>query len=183
MRLRGLIGGLALTTVALSADARALHAQQSPAPVLIPIPTRTYIGINPIGLPVDIGTVEVETAVAPGVTIGGVGSYIAVSEPRYTTFDFKVRYYPGEIVLRGLSLGASAGYTHFSNNPSGVRQTLDAPTLGIIADYNWLYGREQHFLIGTGLGAKRVLASESERQRVDIDRAIVTARLIVGFAF
>lgn len=182
MRLRGLIGGLAFAAVALSAGAESLVAQ-SPAPVLVPIPTRTYIGIDPIGLPIDIATVELETAVAPGVTVGGVASYIDVTDPKYTTFDFKLRYYPGEVVLRGLSVGATAGYTHFSNNPVGVRQTLDAPTLGIITDYNWLYGRDQHFLIGTGIGAKRVLASSADRARVDIDRAVVTARLIVGFAF
>jgi hypothetical protein len=182
MRLRSLIARVVVALVALFTllvpftDARA----QSP---LIPIPTRTYIGINPIGLPFDIATLELETAVAPGFTLGGVGSYIDVGDPKFTTFEFKARYYPGDVVLRGPSVGATAGFSHFSNNPDGVRQTLDAPTLGIIVDYNWLYGREQHFLIGTGLGAKRILASAAERDRVDLDRAIFTARLIVGFVF
>ena len=156
----------------------------------LPIPTRTYIGINPVGLPFDIGTVEVESAVAPGLTIGGVGSYIDVGDPKFVTGEFKVRYYPGEVVLRGVSVGAAVGLTRFSNKVDSpvpgeeqMRESLTAPTLGIIVDYNWLYGREQHFLIGTGLGAKRVLASEKERNRVDIDRAIFTLRLIIGYAF
>jgi hypothetical protein len=174
MRLHSLIISVLVALVAHSATA---HAQ------LVPIPTRTYIGINPVGLPFDIATVEIESAVAPGFTLGGVGSYIDVGDPRFTTAEFKARYYPGDVVLRGPSIGATVGFTHFSNNPHGVRQTLDAPTLGIIGDYNWLYGREQHFLVGTGIGAKRVLVSSSERDRVDLDRAIFTVRLILGFVF
>jgi hypothetical protein len=153
----------------------------------IRIPSTTYIGFNPIGLPVDIGTVEVESGVGPGVTLGGVASYIDVSDNRFTTFDFKARYYPTGVVLRGTSIGASFGYTRFSNkvsfNGADERRTLNAPTLGIVLDYNWIYGFNQHFLIGTGLGAKRVLASASARDSADVDRAVVTARLIIGFAF
>jgi hypothetical protein len=182
---------LILFALAAAALSRPVHAQ-APASTgsFVPIPTRTYIGINPVGLPFDIGTVEVESAVAPGLTIGGVGSYIDVGDPKFVTGEFKVRYYPGEVVLRGVSIGAAAGLTRFSNKVDSpiqgegqIRQSLTAPTLGIIVDYNWLYGREQHFLIGTGLGAKRVLASENERNRVDIDRAIFTLRLIIGYAF
>jgi len=187
MHLRSpLLSAVAVFAVVSAAVARTVGAQS-----LVPIPTRTYIGINPVGLPFDIATVEVETAVAPGITVGGTGSYIDVGDPKFTTGEFKVRYYPGEVVLRDFSVGATVGFTHFSNKvdvttPNGAgqaRETLDAPTVGIIVDYNWLYGRQQHFLIGTGIGAKRVLASAGERDRVDIDRAIFTLRLIVGFAF
>lgn len=172
---------LALTVLS-SAQGR---AQGAPAPsgALVPIPSRTYIGFNPIGLPADIATVEIENAVAQGITVGGVASYIDVSDTRFTTFDFKVRYYPGEIVLRGWSIGGTAGYTHFSNIVNQNRESLDAPTVGIVLDHNWIYGRGQHFVIGTGIGAKRVVASSADRARADVDRAIVTGRLIVGFAF
>jgi hypothetical protein len=180
-----------LSVVVFSALASAAAVQPVSAQSLVPIPTRTYIGINPVGLPFDIATVELETAVAPGITLGGTGSYIDVGDPKFTTGEFKVRYYPGEVVLRDFSVGATVGFTHFSNKvdlttpggPTQSRETLDAPTVGIIVDYNWLYGRQQHFLIGTGIGAKRVLASAGERDRVDIDRAVFTLRLIVGFAF
>jgi hypothetical protein len=134
-------------------------------------------------LPADIGTVEVENAVAPGITVGGVASYIDVSDHRYTTFDFKIRYYPGEVVLRDYSIGGTLGYTRFSNMVSDTRQSLSAPTVGIVVDRNWIYGRGQHFVVGTGLGAKRVLASTADRARANVDRAIVTGRLILGFAF
>ena len=64
-----------------------------------------------------------------------------------------------------------------------TRESLTAPTLGIILDYNWLLGRSEHFLIGTGVGAKRVLASETERARADVSRAVLTTRLIFAVTF
>lgn len=171
------VAGLIVSTQSLS---HAALAQGAP----IPIPTRTMIGVNPLGLPADIATVEIENAVAPGVTLGGVGSYIDVSHDRFTTFEFKVRYYPGEVVLRGLSIGATGGVTRFSNETGGARlPSLTAPTVGIAVDYNWLLGRSEHFLIGTGLGAKRILASSDDRSRSDVDRAVATVRLIAGVAF
>jgi hypothetical protein len=173
------IGALGLAALSQRAPA------QTPG---TPIPTRTVIGINPLGLPADIGTLEIESleiesAVAQGMTVGAAGSYIDVRDTRFTTLEFKLRYYPGDVVLRGLSVGATAGSTRFSNIVNDSRETLVAPTLGLIVDYNWLLGRSEHFLIGTGVGTKRVLASEEARARVDVDRAVFTARLIVGVAF
>jgi len=149
----------------------------------VPIPTQTYIGFNPLGLPANVFTLELENAVSSGITVGAVGSYIDFRDSRYTTADFKVRYYPSEVVLRGFAVGVSAGVTRYSHVVADVRQSLSAPTAGILVDYNWLLGRSERFLIGTGIGAKRVLASESERQRVHEDYATVTTRLILGFAF
>jgi len=156
---------------------------QNTAPSRVPIPTRSYIGINPIGLPFDVATVEFESGVAQGMTVGGVASYIDFGDPRFTSFDVKVRYYPGEIVLRGVSIGGSFGYTQFSNEVGNTRETLNAPTIGMILDHNWVYGQEQHFLLGIGAGAKRVIATAAQRDRANVDRAVLTARLIVGFAF
>ncbi len=175
-----------LLALALVAGGRSLKAQAASAPPptgLIAIPSRTYIGFNPIGLPADIASVEIENAIAPGITVGGVGSYTDVTDHRFTTFDFKIRYYPGEVVLRDYSIGGTFGYTRFSNVIDGTRQALSAPTMGIIFDRNWIYGQGQHFVVGTGIGAKRVLASTAERDRSGVDRAVVTARLVLGFAF
>jgi hypothetical protein len=169
-----LIGMLGLSAALFSAAAQVPGSR---------IPTRTVIGINPLGLPADIGTLEIENAVAQGITVGAAGSYIDVSDSRFTTLEFKLRYYPGDVVLRGWSVGATAGSTRFSNIVDGNRETLVAPTIGLIVDYNWLLGRSEHFLIGTGGGAKRVLASEDARERAHVDRAVFTARLIVGVAF
>ena len=165
--------------------AAALGAQATtPAPQpRVPIPTRTYVALNPVGVVADVGTVEIENAIAQGVTMGGVVSYIDVDHRRSTTGELKIRYYPGEIVLRGFAIGGTIGYTRFSNIVKDVRQSMSAPTLGIVLDHNWIYGREGHFVVGTGVGAKRVLAPSADRDRADVDRAVVTGRLVLGFAF
>jgi hypothetical protein len=180
---RAVAFSLALTLGCTARAAALAGATTTPAQTLVPIPSRTYIAVNPMGLALDIATVEVENAVAQGVTVGGVGSYINIEDARFTTFDFKVRYYPGDVVLRDWSLGGTIGYTRFSNLVNGTRETLNAPTLGIIVDRNWMPGRGQHVVIGTGLGLKRIITSSEERTRVDMERALVTGRLIIGWAF
>ena len=181
MRLKSLI----ILVLALAATRAA--AQERPSPNAIPIPSLTYIGFNPIGLPFNVGTLEAETGVANGLTLGGVGSYIDVDNWRFTTFEAKGRYYPGGVVLRGPSVGAAVGWSHIAhrmNTDSGsVRPTLSAPTLGILFDYNWILGRDQRLLVGTGVAIKRLLASKASRNEVGVWPAIPTGRLILGFAF
>jgi hypothetical protein len=182
MRLTG-VTAAALAAVLVHSFADSLYAQGPSARGRVPIPTQTYVGFNPLGVPANVFTLELENAVTSGITVGAVGSYIDFDKSRYATGDFKVRYYPGEVVLRGFAVGVSAGATRYSHMVSDVRQSLSAPTAGILLDYNWLLGRSERFLVGTGIGAKRILASESERQRAHVDYATVTTRLILGFAF
>ena len=155
---------------------------------LIPIPFRTYVAINPLGIPFDIASAEFETAIASGITLGGLASYTSIDDDRWTTFDAKVRYYPGEVVLRGFSLGASIGHTHFTTTQFTTpnietHPTADFATLGLLVDYNWMLGARHRFIIGTGVGAKRVLADATVRDRVGIDKAYGTARFVIGIAF
>lgn len=172
MRFR-LLSLLALSFVAMNAQA------QSPA--RIPIPYRTYVAINPLGIPFDIASLEVESAVAPGITVGGLASYTSLDRDRYTTFDAKVHYYPGEIVLRGFSIGASVGHTRFTTGD--VPGALSYPTIGLLVDYNFMLGAAGRFVVGTGFGAKRVMASADEREPFNVDRATFTARFVLGLAF
>jgi hypothetical protein len=178
MRLRGLLVGLAVVLCARAATAQGAR---------IPIPYRTYIALNPLGIPFDIASLEIESAIAQGVTVGALGSYSDIDDNRWTSFDFKLRYYPGEVVLRGFSIGMSAGSLRYSAIPSaslnGERQALSTATVGVLTDYNWMLGTQHRFIVGTGVGAKRVLANKDLRQRVDLDRAYVTARFVVGLAF
>ena len=175
MRLVSLVGLVGLVIAAATAEAQ--------IGTLIPIQNRTYVALNPLGIPFDIVSGEIESAVASGVTLGGTGSYTDVNNDRYTSFDAKLRFYPGEVVLRDLAFGVSVGMLHYSAITNATRQSITAPTVGVLADYNWLLGVGHHFLVGTGLGAKRVLASDDERARVNIDRAYVTARFVLGYAF
>ena len=187
MRMCGVVAIIAVLAGATGARRASAQAPQpaSPAP-LVPIPYESYVGINPLGIPFDIFAVEAETGVAQGITVGGVASYTDFRHDRYTSFDFKARYYPGEVVLHDFSVGVSVGYLNYSTPDKavpGTRDRLSAPTLGLIADYNWLLGTEQRFLIGAGAGVERVLANSDARQRVGLDRALLTARFTVGLAF
>jgi hypothetical protein len=187
MRVRGFVAGLA--GIASLAFAGIAQAQASGRTGLVPIANRSYIGINPLGVPFDIFSVEGETGVAEGITLGGVGSYIDVDHDRWESIDFKFRYYPGEVVLRGFSLGGTVGYLNYSSTDccaatgGNARSTVTSPTIGFITDYNWMLGAEHRFVVGTGLGAKRVLASEDDRAKAGLDRAFLTARFTIGLAF
>ena len=153
----------------------------------IPIPYRTYVAVNPLGIPFNIAAAELETAVASGITVGGAASYTALQHDRYTTFDAKLRYYPSEVVLQGLSIGASVGHSRYSTlvgSPNGdIRSGLDYNTIGLLVDYNALLGARKRFVIGTGLGAKRVFGNSDERDRLGLDNPLLTVRFVVGLAF
>src|SRR5205823_760264 len=102
----------------------------------------------------------------------------------------RFKYFPGEVALQGFAVGLSAGYTKFNgllvNQPFGTdsaRQKVSAPTLGVLVDYNWAQGPTQRFIIGTGVGAKRILASADKRAPIGLDRAYLTARFVIGLLF
>ena len=179
MRIRGLmilVGMMASATVA-SGQAGSVGNG------LVAIPYRSYISINPLGVPFDIFSIEVESGIAQGMTLGASASHTEFEDARFTSADFKYRYYPSEIVLRGVSLGASLGMLRYSDIVNDVRESLDAPTFGVLLDYNWLLGAQGRFVLGTGIGAKRLLVGAAERKRVDLNRAQFTARFTVGVAF
>jgi hypothetical protein len=172
---------LLATVVGMTITATSARSQ---SPARIPIPYRTYVAINPLGIPFDVSSIEVESGVAQGVTVGGQASYTAIVHDQYSTFDAKVRYYPSEVVLRGFSLGVSAGHTHFTTRDHDVaRDHLDYTSVGLLLDYNWMLGAQHRFIVGTGVGAKRVLANSDEREAADVPRAYLTARFVVGLAF
>ncbi len=153
----------------------------------IPIPYRTYVAVNPLGIPFNIASAEVESGVANGITLGGAASYTVISHDRYTTFDAKLRYYPSEVVLEGLAIGASVGHSRFSTlvgTPTGdTRSGLDYNTVGLLVDYNFLLGARKRFVLGTGLGAKRIFGNDDERDRLGLNNPLITARFVVGLAF
>ena len=194
------LGAIALLTGAFTAAAP-VHAQDTTrgplaaaGPSGARIPYVSSIAADPLGLPFDVFAVEFESAIANGITLGGLGSYTSfqgtsLSKTRYETLEFSGHYYPGEVVLRGLSLGLTASYTWFRHDttivgpPAADHTTLGAPALGLNVNYNWMLGPLQRFLIGIGAGAKRVLASEEERKSVGVGRAYPTARFVLGLAF
>ena len=190
---RAVILALLTATVVVPTTAR---AQDRGAPIY-PVPFRAIVGINPLGIPFDIGAFEVEGVILPGFSLGAAASYSALGDdegegegdPRFTSGDVKLRYYPGEVALRGFSVGLGLGVTRYSENRSagtpGVfqREAVTAPTISVLADYNFLLGARQRFVVGTGIGAKRLLATEEDRDRADAPRAYAFVRFVLGIAF
>jgi len=173
---------VALLTSGATASSAAAQATNTAGRV--PIPYTSYIGINPLGIPFDIFSVEVESGIAQGMTLGGSAAHTEIDNQRYSSADFKFRYYPSEVVLKGFSIGASAGLLRYSDiGDDNTRQTIDTPTLGLLLDYNWMLGATHRFIIGTGLAAKRILAGAADREKVDLSRAQSSARFTVGVAF
>jgi hypothetical protein len=180
-----LAGLLGIGTVGSTAVAQGTNAAGR-----IPIPYRTYIGINPLGIPFDIFSIEVESGIAQGMTLGVSAAHTEIDNARYSSADLKFRYYPSEIVLKGFSIGASAGLLRYSDirsefdfSATQTRQTIDTPTLGLLIDYNWMLGASHRFIVGTGISAKRILAGSEDRDKVGLDRALPSARFTVGVAF
>lgn len=191
---------LALAT-ALPASSGA-QARQIPA-------YRSLVGFNPLGIPFDVISIEGETALQQGITVGGAASYVAWDDDdcegcsggeRFTSADLKFRYYPGEVVLRGLSVGLSLGLTKYSERlgpdcsidprpcqtPGPVpttRESITSPTIGVLVDYNFLLGAQRRFLVGTGVGAKRLLNRDTDIRNFDPPRAYPFARFAIGLAF
>jgi hypothetical protein len=179
MRMRSL-----LFVVVVAALPRLVGAQGGESVPRVPIRYRTYISINPLGIPFDLFSAEVESGIAQGMTLGASASHIDLGDRRYSSADFKFRYYPSEVVLRGISVGANVGMLRYSDiREADVRESVDTPTIGVILDYNWMLGAQRRFVVGTGVGAKRILASSEERKRVGLDRATFTVRFTLGIAF
>jgi hypothetical protein len=181
----------------LSAGALAAQGSNPPLSPSAAAPQwRSFLGANPLGIPFDIVSVEAETAVSSGGTLGALGSYNDINNTRYRTFDARFKYYPSEIAMQGFAIGLSVGYTKFNGelaNQGAVcptcatttpaRGQLNASTLGVLVDYNWTQGPTQRFVVGTGVGAKRILAAADKRQAIGLDRAYVTGRFVVGLLF
>jgi hypothetical protein len=184
--------------LALALGAVPVAAQNSPqmSPAAAFPQWRSFIGANPLGIPFDIVAVELETTLAPAATIGFSGSYNDIDNTVYKTVDGKVKYYPAEVAMRGFAVGMSVGWTKFNGNYNNCtydpvtgfcnptpESSLSAGTLGVLIDYNWTQGPSQRFVVGAGIGAKRILASQEKREPVGLERAYVTGRFVIGLLF
>jgi hypothetical protein len=177
------LGGLAAVTANASAQSLPPSAQPDPAQA---------ISINPLFLPFGGYVAEFERAVAPSVTLGLSGAYydpVGDDDDTYSSAEVKLRVYPNERALRGFSIGVSAGLGRVTTETCCTtadreerRTTKSGATAGVVLDYNWLLGRNRRFLVGTGIGAKRLFGNLGEDDFFDI-RVLPTLRLQVGAAF
>ena len=179
-RLRSL--ALAWTLVA----AAAAPALGQSTPLTPGQPYRQTIATNAVALPFGMYSADYERALSTGITLGIGGSYVnwIDSKDSDAWFDVKALYYPGEEALKGFAVGLTAGYHRESEDTDlfGAPLRKDgAATLGVVMDYNWLLGKRQRFLVGIGIGAKRVLKD------LDDDSALTpvlpSGRFSIGLAF
>jgi hypothetical protein len=181
-----------LTRFALAALGIALAASATAAQAPVAAP-RQSIAINPLGAVFRVYSGEIERSLVPGLSLGASSSYWGTGadfedgsgDVSYLSLDGKLRYYPGGTSLQGFSLGGTFGYTRLAGKltTDDGRETgrADALSAGVVLDYNWLLGDDRRFLVGTGVGAKRLFPLGIED--ADVSIAYPTLRLSVGYAF
>lgn len=207
--------------LALCCAAAPLRAQQTStaARPAAPRPTVTQTAsINLLGFPLGFASGEYERAVGRNgfaVGVGGLATFdgrndglpYADNSDRFASAQAKLKYYLGANGLRGFAVGVTAGIAsargyqyvwQVTDSAYGYtvgtsrRATVTRPTLGAALDYNFLIGRQRRFLIGTGIGARRVLGGGRRDTYVGggftdsykvLDRALLDGRLQIGFGF
>lgn len=144
------------------------------------------VSINPLGLPFKFVSGELEQKINTFATIGGSVSYLDIGDGSYTSFEGKFRLYPNEEAFRGFSIGLAAGISRLSErvgdgNGGRTDQSTAKPSIAVLADYNWLLGKTQRVMVGTGVGAKRIFGDDEGFN--DINFAYPTLRFQVGVTF
>lgn len=149
------------------------------------MPRQNLVSANPIGLLFEWYNGEYEHALSSTASLAIAASSFDFEDngnDRYTVVDGIARYYPSGRALNGFSVGMSAGFVHRNHdfacfdfgceNDSG-----SAATIGVRGDYVWILGRDQHFSVATGIGAKRVLGNDIGTEGIPI------GRLSLGYAW
>lgn len=172
-------GLLAALVAAVPSPTRAQEPAGAPAAAAAPQPYIQSAAVNVIGLPFGLFSAEYEVAVAPGFTIGAGGSYLSTGGFGSVRgwAEGKVLYYPSEVPLQGLAVGLTAGF--LSAHDDDRKDT--APTIGVMANYNWLLGARRRFLVGAGVGARRVVGPIEPDS--PLDRVYPDGRAVIGLAF
>lgn len=159
----------------------ALQAQEA-------VPERkTMLSINPLGLPFEYVSTELERKLSRMVTLGASLSYLGIDDNSYLSVEGKLRVYPNEEAFRGFSIGLAGGFSRleedYGSSYDGVVEDRSAtrPTVAVLADYNWLLGRSKRILVGTGVGAKRIFGDDDAFS--DINFAYPTVRFQIGVLF
>jgi hypothetical protein len=184
-----------LATAALLLAARAgAQSTTAAAPGTAPaLPYIQSIALNPLVIPFGVFSGEYEAALSsPGFTIGVGGTYYSNDDRRDAWAELKGLYYPNESAFRGFSVGLSAGFHSTRKDVSSLcdgivfqctttRKSQTAPTLGVLASYDWLLGRQERFRVGVGFGAKRVLKQVHNGD--PLDPVYPDGRFVIGVVF
>jgi hypothetical protein len=171
-----LAAGLFTLTVASSAVAQRSDTTRAG------IPRVNLISTNPIGMIFEWFNGEFEHALAPTAGLAIAASHFSFDEFSYTNVDGIIRYYPNARAIRGFAFGGSVGFVRAGVDDINCIDCEDGSgfTLGVRGDYVWLMGRDQHFAVAAGLGAKRLFYREGGSSG---STALPIGRLSIGFAW
>ena len=121
---------------------------------------RNVVAASPLFAMLGFYTAEYERALPPRASIALGGSSSAIGPFSYRSADAKVRFYPGERVLEGFSVGVSAGMIGVSSStvPRGSGGfSTSGVAVGTEVGYSWLMGRRGNLAVGVGGGFKRIV--------------------------
>src|SRR5215216_2554664 len=146
---------------------------------------RRVFAINPLGIPFEVVSVELEAALHDAFTLAGNFSYFSPDDFTRSSFEVKGRLYPNEQAPRAFSVGFGLGMVNTRENvvrnEAEVKQDETHPSIGVYVDYNWLLGKRNRFFVGAGFGAKRILGESDDFG--DAPFVYGTARFLIGVAF
>jgi hypothetical protein len=151
----------------------------------VPLERTHVFAINPLGIPFEIVSVEVEQAIQGAFSVSGNFSYFSPSDYTRSSFEVKGHLYPNEFAPGGFGVGLGVGLVNTREHrtlnavPTLVNKTN--PSIAVYADYNWLLGRSERFYVGTGLGAKRILGNSDVFDKPPF--VYGTVRFLIGVAF
>ena len=148
---------------------------------------KNVLSIQPLSAMFRVYSVEYERAASKAVTWGLGTTLFRVGDSgndvNYTSAEFKLRYYPAEVALQGFSFGGAVGLSGVTGrSDSGGDETVTAPSLGVLLEYQWLMGASKNFALTLGLGAKALSIKDSFSSN-DFVARYPTARVSVGYSF
>ena len=175
MKFFRLIALAALATIAIASSASAQSIEQDRRGVA----RQNLVSANPIGLLFEWYNGEFERAFSSVASVAVAGSrFDFFDNDFYTAIDGIVRYYPNGRALRGFSLGGSAGLIRVDTDCFQCEDESESVfTVGVRGDYVWILGRDQHFAVAAGVGAKRLFGNSVGEAGLPI------GRLSIGYAW
>lgn len=180
------IAGVVVFSARVSfADGALGGAERSPQSVAARVDHRPNysVAVNPVFVPLGTLSAEYEMSVFRPMTTLGVSGWYEYRDVRARWVYLKALVYPWGVALRGFGLGATFGVIRAYRDPNEPTQLAEetAPTIGAMAQYNFVFGPNDLILVGVGLGVRTpltLIAEDSPLHRVDGDGRVVT-----GLAF
>lgn len=179
MRHLGLVGSWTLSSALLLTAIPAAAGASTDSPVEGPM---QLVAINPVFIPFGTLSAEYEFRVTPLASLGLSGWY-EYADVRARWLYLKALIYPWGNAPSGFSLGPTLGLLRAYREPDALdqRPSDTAPTVGVMAQYNFLFGPDDLCLLGVGIGGRTPLLHVSEPSPIEsLDGDV---RLVAGLAF